>query len=162
MDVHHLFSLKYWAPPDCGLALLFSATPAALALNDAMQVLAGGTSMGANATLYNAPGLGNTYTIDFPGPGLGKEAAALRMPAGTLSNLRVKVTTQHPPASGKFTLTVLKNGIATALTCQVSGTGNCSVNVNVDYANNDKLAVEAKNNFEEPGSIAYTYTLLFD
>ncbi len=156
-----------WLPKitgQAGIVYGLSAVVAtsAFALTDNQQLLSGGTSLAPFATIYNAPGLGNSYGIDFPGIGLGKEAAAIRMPAGTLSNLRVKAVTQNPPVDGRLTVTVLKNGTATALTCHVTGTGACTTNIGVNFAANDKLAVEAKTTLEEAGFMTYTYTLQFD
>jgi len=142
-------------------ALLLAATPAG-ALGDTQQLLAGGNSMGEGATQYTSPGFANQFGIDFPGTGLGEKAVQLRMPAGVLSTLRVKLTTQTTPVSGVFSVMVRKNGADTVLTCQLMATGACTALVNVTIANNDRLAVRISNSFTGSGVMGYSYTLLFD
>jgi len=65
-------------------ASLLAATPAR-ALDDGQQVLVGGSSGGAAGVRYSSPGLANVYGPDFPGAGLGEQAAQIRMTAGLLS-----------------------------------------------------------------------------
>jgi len=140
---------------------LLAATPAG-ALIDSQQLLAGGNSMAEGTTAFTSPGFANQFCTDCPGPGLGEKSVQLRMPAGVLSALRLKLTTATAPASGTFSVTVRKNGADTALTCQVTATGACNANGNVTFATNDKLAVRVSNNFTGSGLMGYSYTLLFD
>jgi hypothetical protein len=143
-------------------AWLLAATPAG-ALNDNEQLLSGsGTSIGG-ATLWSSPG-GTQYPDNFPAPGKGESAAQLRMSAGVLSALRVKLTTQTTPSSGTLSVRVRINGANTALTCTVTAGGNCNSpnGTTVAVAANDKLAVRISNNFPGGNDIAYTYTLQFD
>ncbi len=142
-------------------AYALAASPAA-ALDDNLQILSGGGSIVAGSSLFTAPGLSNQYGINFPGAGLGEQAASIRMQAGTASNLRVNVVTENVPKSGTLTVTVRKNGNATNLQCSVSGTGTCNSNKSVNFGNNARLVINASNNFVESGFVAYTYTLVYD
>ena len=140
---------------------LLAASPAG-ALIDSRQVLAGGNRIGDGATFYTSPGFADQFSVNFPGTGLGEVAVQLRMPAGVLSTLKVKLTTPFTPSSGAFILMVRKNGANTALTCQLTGSGTCNGTANVTFAANDRLSVRVSNNFVGPGTSAYSYTLLFD
>jgi len=139
-----------------GMGIWLLVTPAA-----AQQVLSGMNSTTENSTRFTAPGGGNQFTADFPGAGLGEQAAQILMRAGTLSKLKVRVTTATVPSSGTFSVMVRVNGIDTALTCSVAATGQCSTGTKTKaLANNSLLAIRASNNFVDAGALAYTYTLL--
>ena len=138
------------------------AGPAA-ALDDGQQILAGGTSGSGAGVRYGAPGLANTYNLDFPDTGLGEVAAQIRMTEGKLSKFRVSVATQGNATSGSVTVTVRLNEADTVLTCTVGtdggdcGSGAKSVNV----VNGDRLAVEVDSTLDQ-GFFAYSYTMLYD
>jgi len=145
-----------------GLAGWLLATPPVRALVDGQQLLSGLQSATENSTRFTAPGGGNQFLTDFPGAGLGEQAASIRMPAGTVGALRVNVTTQNVPDSGTFSVMVRLNGADTLLTCQVAGTGFCTKLANVTVRNNDLLAIRASNNFVNAGSMTYSYTMTYD
>ena len=147
-----------------GLGVWLLATPPARAVVDTAHLISGGSNQSEGVTAWTAPGLANTYTTDFPSAGLGESSAQLNMPAGTLSRLRVKVTTAAAPASGSFTLMVRVNGADTTLTCSVAGTGQCNAGNKVKgLLNNSLLAIRTSNTFTGTGgSIGYTYSMLLD
>ena len=141
---------------------LSSAVPAR-ALDDGQQLLVGGTSGSASGVRYGAPGLANTYNDDFPGTGLGEQAAQIRMTAGTLGKFRANVVTQGNATSGTVTVTVRINEADTILTCTVGtmggdcGTGGKSIAI----ANGDKLAVQIDSTLDQ-GFFTYSYTMIYD
>jgi hypothetical protein len=140
------------------------------AVDNAKQLLAGGTSMpqgvdvsGGTARIYAAPGLQNAFGLDFPGMGEGPSAGSIRMPqGGKLSKLRVHVVTTSTPTSGSLTVTIFKNGTATAMKCSVTGEGDCASSKTVTLAAGDRLTVEAKNDFDGSGLLTFTYAMLLD
>jgi hypothetical protein len=139
-------------------ALLLLPTPAK-ALEDASQLLPGGiVGMTAGQTYFTAPGVTSTS----PGQIKGESSVQIRMPAGQLRNLRVRLTTATVPSAGIITIVVRRNGLNTALTCELSKAGECASNASVAIAENDKLSVRAINNFTGSGLMAMTYTLLFN
>lgn len=135
----------------------------ARALDDGQQLLVGGTSGSATTTLFTAPGIANTYSNDFPGPGLGESAAQIRMVAGTIGKFRLNVVTQGNATSGTVTVTVRINGLNTDLTCSVgTAGGDCgSGGKTVALLNGDKLAVRVASTLDQ-GFFTYTYTLTYD
>jgi hypothetical protein len=142
-----------------GLALCMLAAPPAAAA----QLLIGGSSTTENSTRFSAPGLGNQYTADFPGTGLGEEAAQVRTIVGTLSKFRVRVRTATNPSAGSFTVTVRVNGADTQLTCTLNGPGDCSAGNKVKaLTNSSLLSVSASNDFADAGSITYSYSMMFE
>jgi hypothetical protein len=143
-------------------ALTLSAVAAAHALDDRKQLMVAGSSQGTGAIQYSAPGMSNVFSQDFPDTGLGPLAASIRMPAGTLGNLKVNVVTQNTPSSGNLRVRVLVNQAATAITCVVTGTGICNKNSTIPIANNDLLTLRISNTFPDSGVIAWTATLEFD
>jgi len=144
------------------VAWLSAATPIQ-ALDDTQQLLSGGNSLSENETRFVAPGSAGSYTADSPNTGLGESAAQIRMPAGVLSALRVKLTTATAPSSGTFTLMVRKNGADTVLFCSRTSTGNCIGGAKtITFATNDLLSIRVSNNFVGSGPMGYTYTLVFD
>ena len=139
------------------------AAPPAGALSDTQQILSGGKGLSEGVTQWTSPGYATTVGTDFPGPGLGESAVQLRMSAGVLSALRVRLTLQNPPTSGTFTLTVRVNGVDTPLTCQLANTGECNAVANVTIANNAKLAIRVTNDIlGTGGSMGFSYTLLYN
>jgi hypothetical protein len=145
-----------------GLGCWLLATPRAGALVDTAHVLSGGGTIGAQ-TLFTSPGNSTAIGIDFPAAGLGEIGAQVLMPAGTLSKLRVKITTETAPSSGALTVMVRVNGADTVLTCQLAATGQCSSGNKVKgLANNSPLAIRVANNLVDSGQVAYTYSLQFD
>ena len=149
--------------------LLAACVCQAQALDNNKQLLSGGNyqvegaTAGGTATSYTAPGMARQYDADTIPPGLGPSIAALRLPeAGVLSKLRVHVVTVSAPATGTFTLTVLKNGAPTSLKCSVSTSSDCSKNTAVSFSAGDRLSIEVKNTFANSGNVAYTYTMLLD
>ena len=147
-----------------GLGAWLFAAPSARALVDTAHVVGGGGAVGEATTNFQSPGLGNIYSNDFPAAGLGESAAQMLMPAGTLSKVRVKITTTTAPSSGAFTLMVRVNGADTVLTCQIPfGSTQCSTgNKTKGLLTNSPLAVRVTNNFVSSGNIAFTYTMQFD
>jgi hypothetical protein len=152
-----------------GLGVWLLATPPVRAIDNPLQIIAGGSSQaegstqGGTVTNWTSPGLANVFGPDFPNTGLGEQSAQLNMPAGTLSRLRVRVTTQNAPSSGTFTLMVRVNGADTQLTCTLNGTGECNAGNKVKGLNNNSLlAVRASNNFVGSGTFAWNYSMLLD
>jgi len=143
-----------------GLGVWLLAARPLSALNDSQQILLGGNSTTESSTRYSFPGMGNQFADNFLGDGM--SAASVRLPAGSLRSLRVNVTTQSAPDSGTITVTVMKNGVATSLACSTSGTGSCQRSRQIHFQANDTLVVEAANNFVNSGTIAYTYSLVYD
>lgn len=143
-------------------AVLSAAVPAH-AVDDGQQLLVGGTSGSGAGVRYGAPGLANTYNDDFPGTGLGEQAAQIRMTAGTLGKFRASVVTQGNATSGTVTVTVRINEVDTVLTCTVGtmggdcGTGGKSIAI----ANGDRLAVQIDSTLDQ-GFFTYTYTMIYD
>jgi len=138
-------------------AWLLLATPSQ-ALEDSSQLLPGGVIGGSGGqTIFTAPGL--TSTLPDQIGNKGESAVQIRMPAGSLRRLRVKLTTQTVPI---LTVVVRRNGANTTLTCELSKAGECGSNEIVAFADNDKLSVRAINNFVGAGLLAFTYTLLFN
>jgi hypothetical protein len=146
-----------------GIALGPWPVTGANALEDTTQLLTGGNSGSAGGTRFTAPGLGNTYNADFPGTGLGESAAQIRMTAGVLSKLRVKVVTEGTQDSGTVTVMVRLNGADTELTCSVGiAGGECGAGgKSITILNGDLLAIRVASTYNE-GFWAYTYTLLYD
>ena len=147
-----------------GVATIAAGVSPAGALNDKYTFLSGGGTMSeAGDPRFTAPGYTNQLTDTFPGPGLAESATQLKMQAGTLSKLRVKLTTATAPSSGKLKVIVRINGSNTALRCTLSGTGSCSSgNKSVSITNKSKLSVLVSNDFVGSGNLSYTYTLLYD
>src|SRR5262245_28516066 len=106
----------------CVVAAAFAAGPAP-ALDDAKQVFTGGNSGSGPSTRYSAPGIGNIYPIDFPSTGKGDAAAQIRMPAGTLSDLRVRVQTEGTATTGSVTVKLRVNGVDTTMSCSLGING---------------------------------------
>jgi hypothetical protein len=144
-------------------AWLFAAPPAR-ALVDTAHVISGGTTTGGVASpFFTAPGLGNIYIATGFG-NQGEEAAQVLFPAGTLSKLRVKLTTENAPTSGTFTLMVRVNGTDTNLTCSLTEAGTCSAGNKVKALNNNALlAIRVTNTLNAgAGAQAFTYSMQFD
>lgn len=96
----------------------------------------------AGGTLDNGPlTAGVTNIVMSPGNGRGLDTP---LPAGTLSNLRVR--TDQPPGSGEIhTFIVVVNDVATAITCTISDPNtSCEDTTNsVTIAAGDRLWVFA-------------------
>jgi hypothetical protein len=145
----------------CFGSWLLAPTPSK-ALEDTSQLLAGGLLGSPNQTLFTAPGVPYGILPDQIPPNKGESAVQLRMPAGQLKKLRVKLTTQNVPSSGFLTVVVRRNAVNTTLTCELTRTGECNSNAIVNIAENDKLSVRMINNFVGSGLVGMTYTLLFN
>jgi len=149
------------------LGVVLGVVPVALtpadALNRERQILSGGFNQGPSATLlYTAPGWTTALDANYPNTGDGENAAQLRMPAGTLSRLRVRVRTQNAPTSGTLTVMVRINGANSTVTCSVSGTGNCNSPNAVAVPNNGRFAIQVNSTLADEGNWTLTYTLEFD
>ena len=142
----------------CFGSWLPAPTPAK-ALEDASQLLSGGIiGMAAGQTSFSAPGV----AAISPGQIKGESSVQIRMPAGQLRNLRVRLTSVTVPSAGVLTVVVRKNAANTTLTCELTQAGECASNATVAIADNDKLSVRVINNFTGSGLMALTYTLLFN
>ena len=133
---------------------------AAGVLGSGGQVLTGGFNQGAAfANGFTGPGWTTTLAPDYPDTGEGEAAIQIRLPAGTLSNLRVHVQTQNVPSSGSLIVMVRINGADTALTCSVTTTGDCTSTASVAIKDNDRLALEITNSFPDEGNWTLTYSI---
>jgi hypothetical protein len=134
----------------------------AMALPDGQQLLIGGNSGSGPSVRYTAPSSGTLYNDDFPSAGKGEAAASVRMPAGTLSKLKVSIVTQGNASSGGVALTVRVNGVDTALACSVgTAGGNCGSGASVAVASGDDLSVEIASTLNQ-GFWTFSYSLVFD
>lgn len=147
-----------------GLVAVFTVASAlsAHALDDARQILTAGSSQGQGTVQFTGPGMSNVYTPDFPNTGLGEQAASIRFPAGSLSNLRVNVVTSSAPSSGMFRARVRINGADTTLSCMVTGTGICTRVPAIVVHANDLVTLKVENTFVGSGSLAWTASMEFD
>jgi hypothetical protein len=140
---------------------LWAVTPART-LSDTKQILSGGGFATQGATMFTAPGIPFAHLAADLG-GKGESAVSIRMQAGTLSGLKVKVTSQTTPTGGSLAFMVRKNGANTTITCTVSGAAsNCQSNNSVVFANDDRLSVRNVNTLTGATTTKFTYTLLFD
>jgi hypothetical protein len=135
-------------------------SPAA-SLKDTQQVLTGGGSMPADFTVYTAPGLPMYASNLFNNKG--HLAAEVLMPAGTLSQLRVKLVLPKPSSDEFFELIVLKNGASTPLRCfrLLEQSSSCYNNTMVTFGANDRLSISVKNTSNEEENLAFTYSMVF-
>ena len=149
---------------------LLAATPST-AVNDSSQLLSGALIIDpAVSTLrYTAPGSSSHNGFNFPAAGLGEIAAGIRMQAGTVSGLKVKLVTATAPSSGAFVLTVMKNGSDTVLSCSITAaafsgtTGICNAGTPVSFSNNQRLTVEADASaLVGSGQMVVAYTMLLN
>jgi hypothetical protein len=177
MNIRSVRSLRYLA---LGVAVFAFAAGAgagawllppapASAIGTSVQMLSGGNSLTGTNTRFTAPGLANQYTSDFPDVGFGENGAQLRMPAGVMRKLRVRLAVQTIPTSGSLTLTVRKNAADTTLTCTIAAAAmtsqvtNCQETAtSVSFNTGDRLAVVIANDFPDSGFMTYTYTLEYD
>jgi hypothetical protein len=145
-----------------GLGCWLLAVPRVGALEDTSQLITGGHLMAAGQIVLTSPGFTQALAADQFG-NQGESAVQMLMPAGTLSKLKVKVTTESAPSSGSFTLMVRVNGGDTNLTCTVNGPGTCSTgNKTKALSNNSLLAIKTTSNFVGANTIIYTYTVQLD
>jgi hypothetical protein len=156
--------MKTFAFKTLGLAAALSLATAvsAHALSDTKQIMVAGTSQVEGGLSYAGPGMSNVFGADFPNTGLGEQAASIRMPAGSLSRLRVNVVTQNTPSSGFLRVMLRINGANTTLTCIVTGTGICNRNPAVAVPNNAMVTFRASNNFVGSGLVTWSATMEFD
>jgi hypothetical protein len=140
---------------------LVASTPTR-ALVDGSQVLTGGSiTNNTGQPLWTSPGNNQTYLLgQFANKGF--NASQLRMPAGVLSDLKVRVVTINAATGGTFVLNVLKNNVDTALTCSTTGAGNCQNNGSVTFADNDRLSIRVVDALTGVTNTAFTYTLVFN
>jgi hypothetical protein len=131
-------------------------------LDASLQILSGGSSTVAGATVFSGPGMSNQFGPNFPGPGLGEQATQIRLPPGKLGMLRVNVTTENAPTSGKLNVAVRVNGATTPLNCSVAGTGDCTSTKSVALATESRVTIRVANSFVGSGFIAYTYSMVYD
>ena len=145
------------------LSKLGDAGPA-LALGDTTQVLSGGnfgisTSNGAN--LWTAPGSG-TVVPDISG---GEPKAQMPFPAGTLSNLKFRLTTLSL-ATGTVIARIRVNGAPTNISCPITlsaqSVGSCTSNVAQAINEDDLVSVKINQVLTGTPSIGFSYTLQFD
>jgi hypothetical protein len=137
---------------------LLAPTPAK-ALEDASQLLSGGIlGMTTGQTYFSAPGVPAISTGQIKG----ESSIQIRMPAGQVRNLRVRLTSVTTPSAGVLTVVVRKNAANTTLTCELTKAGECASNAIISFADNDKLSVRVINNFTGSGLMGLTYTLLFN
>ena len=144
--------------------LWLTASTPTRALVDGSQVLSGGSiTNNTGQPLFTAPGVALVY-ISGQGQFGAKAAQApqLRMPAGVLSDLKVRVTPVNTATGGTFVLTVLKNNVATSLTCSTTGAGNCQNNASVTLADNDRLSIRVVDALTGVTNTAFTYSLVFN
>jgi hypothetical protein len=142
-------------------ALSLATAVSAHALSDTRQLLVAGTSQVEGGLSFAGPGMSNVFGENFPGTGLGEQAGSIRMPAGSLSRLRVNVVTQNAPASGFLRVMLRINGANTTLTCIVTGTGTCNRNPAVAVPNNAMVTFRVSNNFVGSGFISWSATIEF-
>jgi hypothetical protein len=142
-------------------ALTMAATVSAQALDNGKQILSAGTSQGEGAVQYTSPGMSNAYTENFPNTGQGQQAASIRMPAGTISNLRVNVVTANVPTSGFFRVLLRINGTST-LACSVTGTGMCSKLSSTAVPADALVVLKVYNTFVGSGNLGWTATMEYD
>ena len=157
-------TMNIFAFKTLGLAAALSLATAvsAHALSDTKQIMVAGTSQVEGGLSYAGPGMSNVFGADFPNTGLGEQAASVRMPAGSLSRLRVNVVTQNTPSSGFLRVMLRINGANTTLTCIVTGTGICNRNQTVAVPNNALVTFRISNNFVGSGLLTWTATMEFD
>jgi|GEM_PF-2623998 len=131
-------------------------------VGDVRQILTGGFNQGAAfANGFTGPGWTTTLSPDYPDTGEGEAAVQIRMPAGTLSNLRVHVQTENVPAGGTLTVMVRVNGADTALSCSVTATGDCTDTGSVNISANDRVALEITTDLNTEGNWTLTYSIQF-
>jgi hypothetical protein len=140
---------------------LVASTPTR-ALVDGSQVLSGGNiTNNTGQPLWTSPGNSQAFLTGQFG-GKGANAAQLRMPAGVLTDLKVRVTTITAATGGTFVLTVLRNNVDTSLTCSTTGAGNCQNNGSVTFTDNDRLSIRVVDALTGVTNSAFTYSLVFN
>jgi hypothetical protein len=148
-----------------GFALsLFAANPAA-ALDDTSMLFTGSYNYGgAVQTFYMPLGTGQGYGENYPSTGLGEQSAQLRMPAGTLSGLRVNVVTQNVPSGGTLEVIVRKNGNDTSVKCTVNAGGSScgSGKRSVAIGGNNLVAIKVIHGLIDSGITIVNYTLVYN
>jgi hypothetical protein len=143
-----------------GLGAWLFGGPPARALEDAAQIITGGGSAGG--TIFMVPS-GSQYGPDSPGPGLGESSASVPFPSGTLSKLRVNLTTGNVPTGGSLTVMVRVNGADTNLTCTLTASGICTSGNKAKALNNNALvALRVVSDLTDAGGQNLTYSLQLD
>jgi hypothetical protein len=133
-------------------AWLFAAPPVR-ALEDTAHIIMGGTGI-ANGSSFVSP-LGNGY---------GNEAKAQTpFSAGTLSKLRVKLTTDNVPTAGAVTVVVRVNGADTNVTCSLTASGICTSGNKAKALNNNALvSMRITNDLTDAGGTVVTWSFQLD
>jgi hypothetical protein len=121
-----------------------------------VTVLVGGSGgaslLGPNATYFLGPGNGFTLT---------EVNVQVPVVAGTVNNLRVLLDSAEVAVAGSYTATVMKNGVATSVTCQILATFlSCSDLTNsVAFAAGDKLDLMVALALTEAHTVSFSLTL---
>lgn len=102
-------------------------------------------------------GANSTYHLGSSGQnGTEAVAAGILACAGTFGDLYVKQNVV-PGGAQTTTYTLMKNGVATALTCHVSAAGTLASDTNaarnVTFAKGDTCSIKAVNSFTAAGTI---------
>jgi hypothetical protein len=112
-----------------------TATPTSAVADDTILVFAGSISPSTSSTQYYpiSGATGSNFTVETD--------VSLPVPiAGNVTQLRLDLATAPNP--GTYTYTLMKNGVATSLTCAVSGSGQtCNDTTSVSVAAGDLLSV---------------------
>jgi hypothetical protein len=127
------------------------------------NVITGGMSLQQSIVFFFSPGGAQTFQANnFNNKG--SQAAEVRMPAGTLSALKVRAILPNAPSGGAFTLTVRKNGVDTAMACTLTAQGACNSAGPVDFANGDRVSFRVDATFTglTNSSFAFTYSMVFE
>jgi hypothetical protein len=133
-------------------AWLFAGPPAR-ALEDTAHIIVGLAGVG-----------GGTGFLSPSGGGFNTEAKSQTpFPAGTLSKLRVKLTTDNVPTGGSFTLMVRVNGADTNLTCSLTASGICTSGNKAKALNNNGLVgIRIDSDLTDAGGTAVTWSFQLD
>jgi hypothetical protein len=160
------------------LVMWLHATIPTAAMPDGSQVLSGACSVRTDDPLYTAPG--GLWEVT---QGWDEEAAQLRLPAGVLSQLRVRVvvvpnsTPGPPPVRGRAQFMVRVNGADTVLACHIGSSdllagagvgrvGHCETTaVSVGLTGQRLLSIKISNGLRTRGGgtrMRCTYSLVFN
>jgi hypothetical protein len=136
-----------------GLGAWLFAAPPVRALEDTAQIIAGSGSAGTG-TIFAAPS-GSQYVAEAP--------ASVPFPSGTLSKLRVNLTTQNVPTGGSVSVTVRVNGADTNVTCSLAASGICTSGNKAKALNNNALvALRVTSDLADAGTQNFTYSFQLD
>jgi hypothetical protein len=137
-----------------GLGAWLFAGPPARALEDTAHIITGATGVGGG-TSFLAPS-GTSF-------GATESKAQTPLPAGTLSKLRVKLTTDNVPSAGDLTVMIRVNGVDTNVTCTLAASGICTSGNKAKALNNNALVtLRITNNLTDAGGTAVSYSMQLD